>query len=276
MKKVSIISLFLSLIVLAWCGKTLQDNQVLMSQNEIPAPELTTTTWMIAPLCVQEQSVESEIIVMDSVVKNCTQQQKEWMFLDWLGWVCPEYVIYNNQVLTSIYNPETIKPEDIICQTSDWVGYIIPPQNGFNTDIPSNDILQKVIGKWFVQTFEPKCYPDTIYCQEQDTECTSMIDYGGWTDGIQYFVAGTRNTSDGEAKKVYVINDKIYDPWQSSVEGGIMKDSKRNFVSIQNNKIIVRKISWSKINGNPNLQDPSLDPSTIKTDYTLKTCEIDL
>ncbi len=57
----------------------------------------------IVPLC-ENKLKPVKVIEMDKVVKNCTENKKEWRTLDGLWWVVPEYVVANNDVWIVLYD----------------------------------------------------------------------------------------------------------------------------------------------------------------------------
>ena len=265
-----------SLLIFAGCGRL------------APLSDNTIDTWTVRtgefPLCVTEQLAQIPILVMDDLVKNCTEKKEEWKYRDGLGWVYPVYIIANNQVLSMSFNNDETG-DRVVCQENDGTKLLIPTWvTGLtwygDIEIPWYATTLKVIVKWFINLIADKVYPDSMRCRETYQDCMDMIDYGWWTDGQNYFVAGYRSTrnqnytgagTNPDLIKYYVINDKAYYPWETK-ESGVITESKRNFVGIQNNKIIVRRMKdWVLVG-----DQKTADPATLKSNFTLETCEIDL
>jgi hypothetical protein len=83
-----------------------------------------------------------------------------------------------------------------------------------------------------------------------------VADYLWWTDWTHYFVAGHRLRDmfdDGSQWRYFVIDDTVYQAgdWE--------------FAGIENNKIIVQRLF--------NIVE---NRATMKSTFTLETCEIDL
>ncbi len=253
----------LSLFIFTGCGKY---NQGIFSQNG-------TGVVLTSGTCILDPLNNVSLLVMDDLVKNCTETKSEWIVLDWLGWVFPDYVILKNQIATVIYDDSNIVA-GIICEDTDKNGYSEKFMPTNSEDIPWYNSLTKVIGKWLIDRVAGMVYPDNMFCKASDTECKSMLDYGWRTDGKNYFAAWFRSNllSPENLLRLYVINDKVYNPWVNKLGNGIMEESKRNFVSILKNKIIVKKImQWAVI------WDPqTIDVAQLKSKFILKTCEIDL
>lgn len=273
MKKLSLIALLFSIVILSWCWKNNPENKIdysdyswsLSAQEEIKFPN-----------CVPEKLIDVQIFNMDDLVKNCTTKQKEWIFLDWLGWFTPTYSIYNNQIVTELSNDPSLV-SGVVCRKTN-ANFI---NNYWLTD-PLNitwyEITKTMIGRWLIDMIDGNSYSDIMYCTDDDTDCLDMKEFWWWIDWQNYFVAWYRSIlmSPEDWHKLYVINDKIYYPWKTEIWGWIMKNSKWNFVWIKDNKIIVKRMKWWMLKWNPNFQDPALDPTTIKSTFTLETCEIDL
>lgn len=266
MKKLSLIVLLFSFLIITWCGKI---NQGTNSQVETGI----ILTWTEDDTCGLDKLANIPILIMDDLVKNCTETKTEWNFIDWLWWVFPDYVILKNKIVTIAYDDPSINT-GIICEDVD--------DNKFNrkfiqanpSDIPWYDSVTKVIGKWLIDRIAGMVYPDNMFCKDNDTKCKSMIDYGWRTDGTNYFVAWFRSDliEPEDSHILYVINDKLYNPWTSKLGNGVMDESKRNFVTIQNNKIIVKKLLQWEVVGN--IQ--TMDVTQLKSKFILKTCEINL
>ena len=261
MKKITVIALLCCCIILAGCGKATQE------VKEEPTEVTAVSTWIVSGTCIRENLLDVDILVMDDLVKNCTEKKKEWSFLDGLWGVYPEYIISNNQILTTVYNNWT--PIDgSICEDTEGTKYIATNP----TELPWYDTITRIIGRWLLDEIEGKVYPDNIYCSNNDSDCADMIDYGWRTDGQNYFVAWYRWKMTSESKIFYVIDDKVYDPWKSMLGRGIMTESKRNFAGIHDNRIIVKKISAGTLIWDPD----TMDVTQLKSNFILKTCEIDL
>jgi len=105
-----------------------------------------------------------------------------------------------------------------------------------------------------------------------DPDCNDMIDNQWRTDGNNYFVAGKRvSTNAKHWQTYYVINWKLFDPWISTHSNSREIDnkeyaSKRNFVTIKNNIVTLKKMKNIKL----------VDQESGKTKYTLLTCDINL
>jgi hypothetical protein len=259
MKKISFFAAVISLLILAGCWKTVQTE------------DISTDTWAVwtgeFPLCANEQLVEIPILVIDNLVKNCTEKNKEWKFLDGLGWVYPMYVIANNQILLGSFNNEETGSA-VVCQQRDEQKLI-----ALDTyTLQGMDAIVRVIGKWYISNIVGKQYPDTIYCKDNDSDCADMLDYEWWTDGQNYFVAGYREPTNTNYSIVYVINDKVYNPGESKLGNWIMQQSKRNFAGTNENKIIVKRIKNGILIWDPE----TMTIDKLKSTYVLETCEMDL
>lgn len=265
MKKIIGFVFFFSLLVLVWCGKNTQE-----IVQDVPV----VLSWAESGVCVKEQLLPISPLVMDDLVKNCTEEEKEWLFIDGLWWVFPEYVIVNDQVVSNVWG-STIT-SGVVCEETDsnWyqVKYTLPTQEIAFGMLPWHEAMKRVIGKWLIDKIAGKEYPDNMYCKNLD--CADMLDHGWWTDGKNYFVAWFRSdlVSPEDRHMLYVINNKLYYPGKSKFSLWIIETSKWNFVDIQNNKIIVRRIKNSKVIWNPD----TMPPEQLKSTFTLETCEIDL
>lgn len=266
MKKISFMIVVFSLFVLVGCGK---HNIIVQDQQSgfIDSWSMITSWSESYPICALEKLSDIQILQMDDLVKNCTEKKKEWKFLDGLGWVYPMFVIANNQVLVASFNNDETG-NTIVCQESN--GQKLLPLG--NNILEWHAVVAKIIGKWYINEVAGKQYPDNIYCQNNERDCADMLDYWWRTDGQNYFVAWLRSNTPSEYTVYYVINDKLYSPWESKLGQGIMQESKWNFVGIQNNKIIVKKIKNGVLVWDP----ATMDPAQLKSNFTLETCEIDL
>lgn len=270
MKK--LLLLVLPLLFLSGCSLTGYEktNQEINSQVE----NAVMMTWIENKECTLEKLIDVPIIIMDDVVKNCTQKKKNGTFVDGLWWGFPTYIIANGQML------DNFNDDEVVCEISDNNSRF--PQGKYTKTNPNYileyEAIQKVIGKWLVNEINLYPYSVTMYCQNDDTECLSMIDLWWRTDWKNYFVAWFRNDFINEewfTKKVYVINDKIYSPWSYIIDIGVTVKSSRNFVNIEDNKIIVKRIKNGKVIWDPWTSDEE-EIEKLKTSFILETCEIDL
>lgn len=295
MKKLSLIVFLLSIVILSWCGRNNQDNNSDYLNNVVSGTDktfinITKNTWEVdkniekdtsatftdtkkIARCIPEELSKVKILNIDDIVKNCKEETKQWLFLDWLGWLCKVYDIYNNQLVEMVRNNDDNPNAEIVCEKED--GYLLKQQQTNDAWTPGLSLFTKVIGKWLIDNVASRCDPDNIYCESNDVDCSSMIDYGWVKEWKNYFLASLRKDSTETRQVFYVINDKLYNPWMSD-RFSIMKNSKRNFAWFTDNKAIVKRIKWWKIKWDPNFDDPNLDLTTVKSTFTLETCEIDL
>lgn len=268
MKKFSFLILLLCAVILAGCGKS-------QSTPVVPIAEVDDSEFDLSniPACVpglQWQLADATILNMDNLVKNCTQKKDKWRLLDWLGGIFTIYKIFSGQVLFSSPRGDSMPAKDTFCIDENENQWGV---TNWLTEISINkNSLDRVISKKLINEIkgDVNIY-DNYYCDDTraDADCSSMLDYWWRSDGNNYFIAGFRN-----GDLVYVINDKLYHPGttKTSQDGHLMNQSKRNFVWINNNKIIVRRIKDSVAIWDINTEEAY----GLWTNVTLETCEISL
>ena len=102
MKKIFIFALLFFCIFLVGCKKVSVNNTAILTNSWI----VTVVSWVQYPVCIAEKLADVKIITIDDVVKNCTEKNKEWKYLDGLGGAYPQFFIKNNQVLTIFYGED--------------------------------------------------------------------------------------------------------------------------------------------------------------------------
>ncbi len=297
MKKLSLIAFLFSIVILSWCGKIDQKKEI---SPDVWSYYLSwwTTQELIdnTPDCIPEKLVDIQMLDMDNLVKNCTTKNSKWVDAAWGWWLIYQYKIINNQILAydQWWDPHDSTVCKIKAKDSDYYEFYFNPES--NRLISSPDaltwdfgtwwyaVIQKVIWKWFVdeiassasQTFnsEPEPSVQVISCSDYscntNKDISDMVDYWGRTDGKNYFVAWYRTSNDSK-KLVYIINDKVYNPWNNKTDD--LSKGKRYFAGIKDNKIIVKRIENYKIVGGIIWQD---DQSKLSSEFNVETCEINL
>jgi len=225
------------------------------------------------PICKQEILKDAPIFTIDNLVKNCTTKKSNGTVVDGLWGLYPEYTIAEGQILIPSYDDVSLP--DSICKIDDW-GYLPRSDSTRKNAMTWYDAVQKIIGKWLLNTIAPRENPDIIYCSKNNQECEAMIDYEWWTDWSNYFVAGYRDPWSDSRKLFYTINGKIYYPGKNIEGTWFLKQSKWNFVWIQDNKIFVRRIVNWKLPQGVSVDQALQHVDTIKTDIWIETCTIDL